>query len=256
MIMETGKLTIPSYPLVLTGDDIGYIKVFAKMYQLYHSLDRVVIVEHAYFKNYVISITEGTESITYNWLEFLLFEIVDLINVIHTETEGVYKRIVCAEDLFKKIDFEMLWENLEDWCADLILADFGELEEDSNVEYVFKMFKCTEHYITKNKKMVIHHKTSFNELRKDVDEYYSKFIGENPGVTIIKKEEEEINTGVIPGTIFPKLKLPMTTDRTVVVGDEPNDSIVPEVEDTPEDVKIKAELTDIKITTDGIYHGI
>ena len=189
---KENDIVLPSYPMVLVKEDIRYVLAFCKMYQAYYTLPDVKLINSKHFGNHFIEITENEGiAVSFSWLEFVLFEIVGFINTIITESNGVYKKAVDSADLLIKMDFEALWEQIEDWASDLSLEDFQEAYTTTHLDYVFKIFKCTEHYITVHKEMPKELPDELDELCKMTDEYYTAYIPE---------ENLQISTGV-PGTI-------------------------------------------------------
>ena len=235
---------LPSYPLVLVGDEIGYMYVFAKMYQIYHKIEEVRFIDSDLFGNHYIEIdTEEDGVITYPWLEFLLFEVTDLVNDLYTESTGLHTLQVKAEDVLKNPDFQAMWEHFEDWSSDILAADIGEDDTPTYIEYLYKLFKCTEAYVTENKSMPTIYEDKLDSLERDIDEYYAKNFDE----FIIKPTEKEGD----------KVAIPLPADLEDPFPDNvisPNEDFNLEEEDEGEQIKVN--LAKKLFEVHGIYKTI
>jgi hypothetical protein len=228
----------PSYPLILDNDNQKYMLSLLKMYQLYYSIEVATLQYHAVHENHYVRLENEDKTVIYSWYEFLLYELIDLINLIHTETEGVYTKVVSNIDLLHNLDFEILWENIDDWAQDLSLDSFDQ-ENDTNVEYVFKFFKGVEYYTTKNSRMPISYPTKLTQLTIEVDEYYGAnvFFQENG--------KEEINTGVTQTA-----PIPLTGDLFIPQSTVPNpyaEKKAKEKERELKEPKMKEEVGEPKV---------
>ena len=194
----------PSYALVLDNVSVKYLTTYLKMYQLYYSIDASQVFENTVYKNHFVRLKiYPAEETVYSWMEFMMYEVVDLVNNLHTITDGVYTTAIRVEDFLKSLNFELFWEQLEDWAEYLSLDDFKD-GSTPNIEYVYKFFKCTEHWLEKNKTLPVMHKETLEKLKVDIDEYYATYImKDSPGEEEPEENTEddsEINVGGIPGT--------------------------------------------------------
>lgn len=240
---------LPSCPLILNDEDQRYMLAFVKMYQLYYSLDSAELAYNILHENHYVKLEEGDKVSYYSWLEFLLFEVLDLINGVHTETVGTYTKVVSVDDIFKKIDFEMLWEQLDDWAQDLSIDYFDE-DDTGNVDYIYKFYKATEHYTTVHKKMPGKHPLEFKDLCVRTDEYMAAFVNENSGESF---SENEIDTGVPANTIIiPTLPVSVTPQNLSDVLAEVEEAEIVEEE---EKEAITVNLRKTKFVEHGIHKG-
>jgi len=217
---------LPAYPLILDIEDEKYLTVFAKMYQLYYSLEHVEIVYSSITGNHYVEITENDLSTSFSWFEFVLFEITGLINSIITETTGIYKKHSDPKDLLIKLDFEALWEHLDDWVSDLSITDFEEDPSGSNIDYVYKMFKCTEHYVDTMKTMPDDFSDNYINLVVAIDEYFAEHLdiqissGTLPaiidGESDFKKEEDEYHNTVPVEELEEEIEEQDESDKIIV----------------------------------------
>jgi len=241
---------LPAYPLVLDDGAQHYLATYLKMYQLFFSVEKAVLIHNTVYGNHFVRITDGKEEATYSWLEFMMYEATDLINNLHTIIDGVYVTHIKTGDFLKTLNFEIFWEQLEDWSEYLTLESFKD-GTSPNLEYIFKMFKCTEHWLEKHDQLPKIHKDTLEELMIDVDEYYANnIIDADPDSEEDEKEQEEINPGVIPMTGgMPKVGNEHLSEDNPTE-DEPEDE--PEVEEEKER-SVKASIVTPKMEEHGVF---
>lgn len=265
--MTTEENVMQSYPLVITDPDTRYLAAFAKLYQLYYDCDEVTVIQNQYYNNHLVRIKQGKEEVFFPWLEFLIFEIVDLVNALHVETEGVLRRVVDPQDILKKTSFEALWEQLDDWASDLSLEIFDD-DDEQNVCYVYKMFKNVEFFADKNKCMPKDYAVNLKKMQKEIDVYYAENLffvdnSEEPGDGPGEDEDDndcEINAGVlekniIPGTTYPEKTLELMAANGSISEEDDYKEDLNDDDDSEEDFGDRIELTEIKPLDDGIYTG-